>query len=126
MSVAELFSLFKQGHDHECGEPAFSNDSEESGYELPQLDSRSLVDGKLAELAEHEAQERHKVLGHHRCKAKVALGPEVEVPVHAEISSPGVIVYGAEGVVEVSPSHSWDRGQEISHVENKAHEAEQR
>ena len=64
------------------------------------------MDRKLAVLAEHKGEERHKVLGHHRCKTKVALGPEVEVPVHAEISSPGVIVYGAEGVVEVGPSHS--------------------
>lgn len=99
MSVPELFSLFEQTHDHECGKPALTYDSEQSGNELSQFDTGSFVDGKLAKLAEHKAQKRHKVLGHHRCQAKVALSPEVEVPVHPEISSPGVIIYGAEGVV---------------------------
>lgn len=95
MSVAELFSLFKQTDDHKCAEPALPYDSEQSGYELPQLDSGSLVYSELAALAEHKSEERHKVLGHHRCEPKVALRPEVEVPVHAEISSPWVIIDGA-------------------------------
>lgn len=92
MSVPELFSFFKQSHDHKCGEPALSYNSEQASNELPQLDSGTFVDRKLAELAEHKGEERHKVLGHHWCQTKVALSPEVEVPVHAEIGSPGVII----------------------------------
>ena len=82
------------------------------------------MDRKLAELAEHKGEERHKVLGHHWCEAKVALSPEVEVPVHAEIGSPGVIINRTKSVVQVRPGHCWDGGEDISHVENKAHEAE--
>ena len=95
MSIAKLFSLFKQTHDHKCTEPALPYYCKQSGYELPELYSGSLVYGELAALAEHKCEERHEVLSHHRCEPEVALRPEVEVPVHAEVSSPWVIVHGA-------------------------------
>jgi hypothetical protein len=63
------------------------------------------VDRELAELAEHKSEQSDEILSHDRGQAQVALCPEIEVMVHSEVSSPGVIINGAKSMVEICPCH---------------------
>jgi hypothetical protein len=61
--------------------------------------------GELLAAAKNEAEKSDEILRDHRCQAEVDLRPIVEVVMHDKILSPGVVVHGTQGVIQVCPSH---------------------
>ena len=84
------------------------------------------MDREGSPLHEDEGKDGHEILRDYRGEREVELGPHVVVLMHAEIGLPRVVVYGAEGVVQIRPGDGCHRGEDVAHVYGKAHEAVER
>ena len=84
------------------------------------------MDREGSPLHEDEGKDGHEILRDYRGEREVELSPHVVVLMHAEIGLPRVVVYGAEGVVQIRPGDGCHRGEDVAHVYGKAHEAVER
>ena len=106
-------------------EGAESDNHENAGANLSQLDAcLTYVDCEGSPLHEDEGKDGNEVLSDYRCEREVELSPHVVVLMHPEISLPWVVVYGAEGVVQVRPGDGCHWSENVAHVNGEAHEAE--
>lgn len=99
MCIPELLSLFQQNHDDISSVTALAYNHYKASDKLPEFDGRPTVYCELSPLAEHKGKQSHEIIGHHWGQREVQLRPEVKVFVHAEVSTPRVIINGAQSVI---------------------------